>query len=268
MSSNKTHSDRMLIAFGFALCCVAYLAHSLTQDRAELRALFDDKYQAWVEYTETHDRLSSQAGINGALYDIIGLGPPVIPYIIEKIEQNAYGLDFQLGHAVERITNKFFAIDDFPGGKPRDAHAKARMYVEWWRVRRRQTPELFEGYCAEWKSLENAGKEGEAQERLIMIKRLGIGILPQLMAKIEAGEQEFISIASWLTTTRGPTVLSPAAPDPSKVRIREDATISECLAWWAVNKEEWTFPPVEVREPGAESASGRAPAESETDDAQ
>jgi len=158
------------------------------------RALFEEKYQAWVEYTTAKDLVSGNAGINSALFAIIELGPPAVPYMIEKMDENAFGLDFQLGFAVYQITKKRFDKGEHP--EVRDSKSEARGYVKWWREQRAETPQRFAQYCATLEAGKSERDAEKAKAALTRIRELGVDALPLLIEKITQGEGDLIPAVS------------------------------------------------------------------------
>lgn len=218
--------ERMILINVLVLICGIF---SFNVQSSEIKNIFEQKYNEWKEYNSRfEEKVKSTWGINKPLYEIVKLGIPALPFIIEKIQKNPE--DFQLGYAVFLITKKQFEKSDWvEKGKMGDAKTKAKMYVNWWYEGRKQSPEQFEKLYTEWKSLKAQGKEKEAKEKYERIKHLGIVILPNIIEKIEHGETEFIPIVSYFTDDA----------------VKKDAKVSECVEWWKKNKEKWTLPPVE-----------------------
>jgi len=227
-------------------------------DQEDVKQQFEAKYQMWREYLSRPEiMVQSRATSHFAcpqFRQIVELGLPALPYIVEKIEQND---DRVLWKAFEeiakvRIRQQYdrgknrVTFPDFPDVDPR----KESVYVRWWYEGRKRTAERFGELYSEWQALTHQGKKGEATERYERIRDLGIDALPLIMEKIKAGDAELIRAVSWLTDGRVPGAATP----------------SECLAWWAANKHKWTLPPVEVAEPVAEPESGSPPGESRTGD--
>ncbi|PIX77529.1 MAG: hypothetical protein COZ37_02220 [bacterium (Candidatus Ratteibacteria) CG_4_10_14_3_um_filter_41_18] len=195
---------------------------------------FEAKYQAWKGYISRPEiMVQSIAGPRfecPQFQEIVKLGLPALPYIVRKMEENP---DEQfLWKAIEEITKvkirgkydkqkNTIIFPDFPDLKPGE-----NVYLYWWREGRKQTPQLFGKLYSEWKELQIAGKEKEANEKYRKIKNLGIVALPYIMEKIKQGETELIPIVSYLT-------------DES---IKKDAKVSKCLDWWNRNKDKWIIP--------------------------
>lgn len=190
-------------------------------------ATFEERYRAWVEYTETQDSLSSAAGINPALESIIDLGPAILPFLIEKMEKKAYKLDFQLGFAVFRLSKKQFGKDEYP--EVRDSITEAQAYVKWWREERKRTPEIFARLFKQWKSYRDTNQTEQAESQSKNIRDLGIDALPLILNKIETGENDLIPVVAWITSDG----------------VAKAASREQCVSWWAANKEKWTLPPSE-----------------------
>ena len=107
-----------------------------------IKAIFEQKYRECQEWEKAHF-FSSVSGVGKPYADIMRLGPQVLPYIIEKMEEKP-GLAYQLKFTCSLITEKCFEKNMWPPGKLGDAHTKAKMFVKWWRHDRKQTPQQFE----------------------------------------------------------------------------------------------------------------------------
>jgi len=201
----------------------------------ETRGQFEERYQALQEYLASgeagaRDPLLTGKGIK-LYWGIIKLGPPALPYIIEKIEQG----DWRLGGCVLMISKKRFYRSDYADVRAYgDAITTAGMYVEWWHEGRKDTVEQFETLYQQWKDLRGQGQDEGAADKYERIRGLGIAALPYIIKKVEQGDVDLIPLVSRLTSGAG------GAPDA----ISSTASAAECLDWWNKNKQRWTLPPV------------------------
>ena len=206
----------------------------------ELRTTFEERYGAWREWMAKYGYSSNSTKFFECdeFRNIVNMGLPVLPLIVEKIGGEEQGARW-LGEAVRRITKvKFraerredgrgYVFEEFPGLKPGE-----NVWLRWWKEGRRRTPQRFEKLCKEWKELRAQGKEEEAWEKYQRIRDLGIVALPCIMEKVEADEGWLIPALSYLTDN---AVKPYAGPD-------------ECAAWWKQNRGNWTIPEEVTPEP-------------------
>lgn len=186
------------------------------------RETFENRYQAWRTWVAGHPYLSTYT-TNPEFQAIVALGPPVIPFLIEKIEQNPE--DFHLEVAVHRIAKKRFDKTEWPQGKLGDAKTAAGMYIQWWKDDRFKTGERFAELYGKWKSLKAEKKDKEAEETYQRIVDLGIPVLPYLLDKVEQ-ETEFVSAISKL----------------SDGELAPRAKAIDCKDWWEKNKQKFELP--------------------------
>jgi hypothetical protein len=207
-----------LVCCSLFVCCVARASVS----NAELREVFEQKYEAWKAWVKDHRMLSVLAA-NQPFEDIIALGVPVLPYLVEKIEENPE--DFHLEWAVRRISKKRFEKEDWPDGRRGDSISAAKMCVEWWNRGRHDTGEKFHQLYGRWKQLRSQGEREQARETYDMVINLGIAVLPYLVANVE-NEPE----------------LTPAILRLTGDQLPPNATPAQCKQWWEKNRSKWELP--------------------------
>ncbi len=211
------------------------MSQSEDQSSDETKAEFERRYQALRESLASAPPAVSDPLLTRDAWTLYlkmkELGPPALPYIIEKIEEG----DWRLGGCVSMITKKRFNRSDYADVRYYgDAITKAGMYVEWWHEGRRDTPQQFETLYQEWKALAKQGQDEAAADKYRLIRRLGIAALPYIIKKVEQGDAQLIPLVSRLTSGAG------GAPDA----ISSRASAMECLDWWNKNKQRWTLPHV------------------------
>ncbi|MCX8109440.1 MAG: hypothetical protein N3G20_11625 [Verrucomicrobiae bacterium] len=185
----------------------------------QIKQRFEEKYQAWRAWVTNHWYMSTFIR-NQQFNEIVALGLPVVPYIVEKIEQNPG--DFHLGSAVMLITKKKFAKSEWPLGSLGDSRTAAVMYVKWWKEGRFKTGERFAELYRKWKASKADKKDKEAEETYQKIVDLGIPVMPYLVAHVEQ-QPELVSAISKLTDGALPPTATPA----------------ECNQWWEANKKKY-----------------------------
>ncbi|UCD85470.1 MAG: hypothetical protein JSU92_04565 [Deltaproteobacteria bacterium] len=195
-------------------------------EEKDIKVIFEQKYRKCQEWSESHGYLSFP-GASEPYMEIIELGPPVLPYAMEKMKEGDFFLDF----VVSIITKKDFDKSEWPPGKLGDSRTAAKMFVKWWHEGRKQTPQQFEKLYQEWKDLKKKGKVEEAGERYQRIKDLGIAALPYMIKKIEQGDKKLVPAFSYLIDDA----------------VKKNASTLECVDWWKKNKDKWTLPPIESK---------------------
>jgi len=191
----------------------------------DLKSRFESEYKAWKTMVD-NNIASSLATTNPHLYEIVKMGVPVLPLIIEKMEKKEYARDFSLGVAFALITKKVFEKEDFPEGAIQgDAIINARMYIDWWHNGIKNTSDSFNRYYQEWKRYLAEKNTEEAEKKLKNIKNLGIAAIPFMIDKIKEGDMEFIKIIS----------------DHTNGSLNENASKDECIQWWKENSDKYTI---------------------------
>jgi hypothetical protein len=211
------------------------------KEDSDIKVEFERLYRAWRHHMDTdpgaRESSISWGGPEGARLsgEIMKLGPTVLPYLIDKIEAG----DWRLEVFVSVMTWKRFQRSEFPDARHYgDAHTEAKLFVEWWRHGRKNTPQQFEQFYGEWKEAQRQGKSEEAKEKYQLMVDLGIDILPFLVKKIEKGDKASISAVSRLTHGE----------------LKSDADIAQCTKWWKEKKQKWTMPPFVAEAKKPESA--------------
>ena len=218
--------------------------------RAQLRTSFEERYQAWVAWTEEHDQASSMAGVNEALYDLIELGPETVPLLVDAMARGEHTFDVALAFAVSQLTKRYSQREDFPEGTLGDAHTAAKLCVTWWREGRGEAETRFAQYCEEMKEARAAGDLPKVAWAMKRIWRLGLDALPLIVEQIRQGDEVLVPLVPRLTA--GADKMS----DGKRVPLPEWSTREECLAWYEEHGEAFRLPP---SEPGQEGeVSGRA----------
>jgi hypothetical protein len=189
---------------------------------ADIKAKFEIEYKAWKEEVGEITP-SSSPQYNEHMYEIVKMGAPVLPLIIERMEKSEFNMDFLLVSPFYLISGKSFEKEDWPEGRLGDAHTKSAMYIDWWHNGLKDTEKAFDRYYQDWKEDLAEDKEEEAKEKLLSIKKLGIAAIPFMIEKIKEGDLEFISIIS----------------DHTNESLSADASNDECIEWWNENKDKY-----------------------------
>jgi len=228
---DRENIKKFLMFILFANCIGINVLAAQTENHPaeDIKEVFEREYGAYIEATRLDDKefpfRSTSYGPRSYqhLQKIAKLGMPVLPYLMEKIIATE---DMNLNIPIYVITTKTFAKSEWPEGKRGDSRTKVKLYINWWKTGRKLTPQQFSQRYLQWKNLKTQGKEDEAKAKLDEIRRLGIAALPIMIEKVKQGEKEFIPLIFKLT----------------KGKVKTNATISECLAWWRDNKEKWLIP--------------------------
>jgi hypothetical protein len=120
-----------IIILGILILSFGIISKSGSEEKADIKALFEQKYTAWQTFMNSPKKkiLSDLTGTSTQYYkDIIDLGIPALPYIIEKMKQ-----DSDLWVAFFEITKKRFSIEERKNNKIYD------LYLTWWNEGYKQT---------------------------------------------------------------------------------------------------------------------------------
>ena len=183
---------------------------------------FAQRYNAWKLWVSRHPHMSTYIA-NQEFRDIVALGIPAIPFVMEKVEKCPE--DFELVSMVGIVSRRRFRKDEWPQNKVGDVLSAVSMYLHWWRVGRFQTGEQFRVLYGKWKALRKERKDDEAGKVFRRIVDLGIPVLPDLMEIVDV-HPEFIAAVSEL----------------SGGELPPGATSAECKEWWAKNRDRFTLP--------------------------
>ncbi len=210
------------------ICCFT-LTVSICRIQAsetDVREQFEKKYHAWKVWVTDHPYSSTHTS-NSEFAAIVKLGLPILPLLVEKIENSQS--DFHLQAAIFRITKKRFERSQWPKGDYGGGQTAAELYVQWWNEGRKHTANEFATKYAARKEAIKQGETEKADRLLKEITWLGIDALPQIIEKIEAGDKSLIPIVSKLTD--------------GAVEVKSSK--SDCLDWLENNKDKWVMPPIE-----------------------
>lgn len=252
----RTGQNMLLVWAALAILAFEGCALAGGTDKApDVRAEFESEYLAFRRAPQADpymaDPLTDERRQH--LDNIIKLGPPVLPLLMEKLTQRRSTL---LYYPISTITKKRFVADEWPRGKLGDSRGAVDLYLLWWQAGVEMTAARFERLYAEWKKLKagrtvlgyyehvyddsskgiwmHRRKETEAGELLDAIKALGIAALPCMIEKIKEGDYDMLPIIADLT-------------DEASGRVQPLAigTVEEraqfCLQWWEKNKDWWTI---------------------------
>lgn len=234
--------------FRTSIFIVLLASVTLSQD-ADIKGRFESEYLAWKNQVEEHE-YSSFPQYNEHMFEIVQMGAPVLPFIIEKMERNEFKMDFLLVTPFYFISGKAFKREDWPEGTQGDAHTKAAMYIDWWHNGIMDAQNSFNQYYLEWKRSLADKSEDEAKIKLANIKMLGIAAIPLMIEKINEGDLVFIKIISYHTygslierMRKSDLKLEfiDRISDYENESLSENATKEECIEWWNENKDKYTI---------------------------
>ncbi len=207
-----------LVIFVAAVGVVA----QVSEEQSDAAAAFEERYQAWRSWLEVNQHLSFYVA-NEPFGEIVKLGLPAVPYIIQKIEENP--ADFHLGAAMGMITKKRFGKEEWPADRLGDSRTEAALYVEWWKAGRFQSGAVFEELYEEWRTLREEGQSDSAAVYKRIVD-LGIAALPHAFEALAGGDEALIPAVARLTDGA----------------VGEDWTTPECVEWWEANRGAWLLP--------------------------
>lgn len=190
----------------------------------EFREVFESRYKAWRSWIERHPFAGSHTTCK-EFGNLCELGIQAVPLMITKMAEHPEA--FSLSSAVATITRRRFGPGEWPPGKRGDAITAARLYEEWWRTGRAETPKRFRELYAEWLEARDADASDEARKTATRITDLGLDVLPLLVEKLCEGDQGVVGLIAFLT--RG--------------EVGESDAPDSVLRWWDTHRDEWTLPP-------------------------
>lgn len=227
----------------YSLLFLAAMAASSTPGEAveskqdSMRVLFQEKHEAWLEYCRRPEVWSRSRGNffvnNEPFREIIRLGIPALPYLMEKVETAP--LEGRLLHyALTAITKKKFhvrrqeidgqllwTVEEFPDIEPGRSHPDTNiLWLRWWREEIKETPQQFEELYQEWKA-QNEPDEAEGAYRKLV--DLGVVALPTMVEKVTDGDAAMI----------------PAIAELTDGSLAPDVNAAECLVWWEEQADKW-----------------------------
>ena len=119
---------------------------------ADLKNRFESEYKAWKTIVDENP-FSETAMYNPHIFEIGNMGAPVLPLLVEKMENSESG--HLLNYAFYLITKKGFEKEDWPkrsNGKIRvGSRTKKAMFLDWYRNGIKNTSISFNRYYLEWK---------------------------------------------------------------------------------------------------------------------
>jgi hypothetical protein len=223
----KKHSVR-IFNFVLVLLMTSFLGvNIMTAEEGSIQQEYNEEYSRIKELASENSIGDKRQEIWEHQYNIVKLGPAVLPYIIESLEK--YN-DVYLGDPLLMITWKRFDRSEYENPDAYGSvHATNELHIKWWKEGRRNTSEKFEMRYKKWKDLKKAGKTKEAEDQKLNIRHLGIDALPQMMERIESGDSELIPLVSSVTRDDLPSTSS----------------ITQATDWWRQRKSFWQLPPLE-----------------------
>jgi len=221
---------------GFYVCLGLYFSTLLMSKgtsepstaKSDVNLIFEQKYNIWIDYIKSEKIGSSRIHDytqNAAFKEIVALGVPALPLIMEKIEHE-YGLVYGcMSIAASQIL--------------RHKAKKLEPVRIWWNTGRLEIPKEFETNYKGWLDAEASGDRQKSEAAIKAIEGLGTLAIPLIQEKIAAGKNKLIPIISRLTDGA----------------VKSNATKEQVVAWWAKDKAKWTLP--EKKKP--ETAPAPAP---------
>lgn len=233
----------MSAAFVITLCllCIAAgcFASESKSDEEDLRPLFESRYRDWLIAQEEMQKNSMRSyrplAEEGVV--IIEMGPKVVEFLIEKLEQELEerssdlpGLDSYLICMISIITLKDFPLSERTEEEKSISYnlMEKKLYVNWWREGRKQTPDIFAARYKEWDRLIREGKSEEANNVSKSLHAMGIDILPLVMQKISEGDERLVPFVSKLMR--------------KEKEWGESLTRAKVLDWWKANESKLKLP--------------------------
>jgi hypothetical protein len=221
MKKEIVNKNWQVVATILLVCVLPALRSNAGGGDGAIARELEQRIDAWMKYRLT-TRSSSDFSSNEYYDRIVELGPPALPYLIDRMEKG----DWTFSAAIGKITLKRFADDERPKDYGGSSQSYANAVLQWWPKARKETPKRFDALHSRWKTLKSQGKEDQAREQSQAMRGLGVAGLPLLMAKINEGDRDLVPIVSELT----------------RKEIDPNATPAQCVSWWQTNKDKWAIP--------------------------
>ena len=156
--------------------------------------------------------------------DIIALGVPALPEILEKMSDKNDPYAIELEAAIISITRAYLPAEE--SRRIKSNADKIDAWMRWLRDSNQNIAANLSEHLEKMKQAKREGRSEDAFEAVKRITRLGTLALPHLFAGIAKGETDLIPVASELVMGAFPPT---ATPD-------------QCGEWWKQNKIKWTVP--------------------------
>jgi hypothetical protein len=213
-----------LLALLSSLMLVAISSYASSADTS-VEAIFAEKYAAWqhiLHSTTATPPPNSRHPLNQPFWDIVDLGAPALPLIIEKVRAG----DQTIVHALVLIAK--VGINDEYGLTPGTPLTQPyyKYWLQWWDEKRPNSAQLFKARFDAWKLARQQQRLADANAAYESMRDLGIFALPGLTEQIAQGESDLIPMVAVLTNNA----------------IDKSATRAQVAEWWNKNKQKWTLP--------------------------
>lgn len=211
----------------------------------ELKEKFDDLLKKARQFRSWESNPRVVLAKNPALQEMIALGPPCLPYLMEVIHQKDVDAYMLLWVAAEMLkiapepvaASKSATFREWLDGKMRTGYEEAEkefvtLREQWFETKRRtDKATLWHDVTMldpEFKVLRTQRQLTPLGKVYTQIQDLGIFVLPRLMEELRKGEYDFLPIIRHLTK---------GAAHAEAGRAVDMAKTS--LAWWAEHRSEW-----------------------------
>lgn len=188
-----------------------------------VKNIFENSYKQWRKYCDSIKSSSiAMLRFKSPHYEkIVSLGPPVLPYVIEKTQEDT---NF---HWIHWVCSDIAKVVKDPSISP---WAKESTR-DWWEGGQKQVNERFDSTYSEWKKQVNQGDSLQAERTRKTIWALGIATLPRMIDKLHDGDYDVLPLIQDMTN--------------NEVEIRGETCeeqVENWLIWWINNKEKWLIP--------------------------
>ena len=200
-----------LVATSFCVLLFTLSASAADQD---LRSIFEQRYQAWRSYINKPEILSSCSMApyvkNKPYEDILALGVPALPLIMEKVSDKGELKSIFMARAAGKIL------------KRKNWNEGDRIWI-WWENGRQDIPKEVDQYVAAWQEAKKRGDDKQAAEALKKLEGVGILGLPHIVNKLGSGKHDLIAVISHMAGGA----------------VGADASEEQVKGWWMKDKAKW-----------------------------
>jgi hypothetical protein len=185
-------------------------------------------------------------------WEIVSMGPPVLPLIVGTLEASNTIEDLRIGKAFAAITEKrafcnLATAEVLSGDAAGTAEWRAKRYIAWWHAGCPTDARSVRVAYHAWKCLEAQGHPyaGEAKVAWVdAVRTGGRAVIELLMENVRDGDMSVLPELVLMTT---PDYVVTESPQVAQLRQRaapENATREEVLEWWEREKDFFTLPRV------------------------
>lgn len=204
---------------------------------------WEDIFEQWdkeiKEERENHPERSYIEIKTASYYEILNIGPKILPQLIQLEKENKGKNITLLIREISKMKcesvfdekRKVYIYKDYPdyvyappGFHPeKDINNADSIWIYWWDKGRKLAPELFAKKYSAYEEAKKSNNDEKIKDTYTKLQNMGVIILPNLLEKIKNGEKDLIPMFSYLSNEKVPV----------------DASANDCEKWWNKNKSQY-----------------------------